>query len=298
MGNTLGHLVVMMTHRSLSVLTDGELLDLFAATNDGAAFAALVERHGAMVLGVCRRALSNRHDAEDACQATFLVLARKAGSLRRKDSLSCWLHGVASRVSVNARRDAALRKRREAGINPPSQRCPAEEATWREVRAALDEELGRLPEKYRAPLVLCYLECLTRDEAATRLGVSPGTLHGRLERGRTLLKGRLSKRGLTPSAVVLATLEASAMPPSLAVSTANAAALFASGQPLSVGANVLALTREILMGMTVSKFKVAAVLGVALLVMGGSLIPMGTAQDAKQARTVAAGPGSIEPHFG
>jgi RNA polymerase sigma factor (sigma-70 family) len=155
MGSTLGDLVVRMAHgaRSLSVLTDGELLDLFAATNDGAAFAALVERHGAMVLGVCQRALSNRHDAEDACQAAFLVLARKAGPLRRKESLSCWLRGVASRVAINARRDAALRKRREAGVEPPARRCPAEEATWGEIRAALDEELGRLPERYRAPLV-------------------------------------------------------------------------------------------------------------------------------------------------
>src|SRR5262245_24644777 len=153
MGNSrLGEVVAHVRHaaeaRVLLGLPDRELLERFVGSADDPAFAALVERHGPMVFGVCRRALAGRHDAEDACQAVFLVLARKAASLRRMETLGGWLHGVACRVAANARRDAALRKAREAAGAAPTGPIadPAEEVSWREVQAALDEELGRLPD--------------------------------------------------------------------------------------------------------------------------------------------------------
>ena len=132
--------------------TDRELLDRFAADRDEAAFAALVERHGPMVLGVCRRILRNAHDAEDACQAAFLVLARKAGSVRQRDALAGWLQGVAYRVARRLRADIGRRDARQARTVPVPEPDAAAEATWREVRAVLDEELTRLPEGYRAAL--------------------------------------------------------------------------------------------------------------------------------------------------
>jgi RNA polymerase sigma factor (sigma-70 family) len=289
MGNTLGDFVSRLRGvaavQTLGGLPDRDLLGRFVESNDESAFSVLVERHGAMVLAVCRRLLP-LHGAEDACQAVFLVLARKASSLRKQESLGCWLRGVARRVSANARRDAELRKARETGAAMSTPRNPVEEAGWHEVLAALDEEIGRLPEAYRAPLVLCYLEHLTRDEAAARLGLSVGALHGRLERGRTMLRDRLSKRGLSLPAVLTAvSLGEGSLPPLLAVSTANAAVLFAAGQPLSeaVGANVLALTREVLMSMSMTKVKVCTAVAVCAAVVaalvGGAFLPVVSAQD-------------------
>jgi RNA polymerase sigma factor (sigma-70 family) len=304
MGNGLGDVVARLRHAAAvgthGTLADGELLERFAASADGAAFAVLVERHGPMVLGVCRRALASCHDAEDACQAVFLVLARKAASLRRTVALGSWLHGVARRIAANARRDAALRKAREAGAAAPAPADPAAEATWREVQAVLDEELGRLPDRYRAALVLCYLECLTRDEAAARLGVTPGALHGCLERGRDLLRQRLSRRGLALSAVLTAAglSQAAVMPPLLAASTAHAAALFAAGESLAdaVGANVLALTHEVLTTMTLTKVKLCmAVVFTALI--GGAFLPLVTAQGPKPPATPAAAKGESDEDF-
>ena len=169
-------------------LSDRELLDRFLESRDESAFTVLIERHGPMVLAVCRRSLPNLHDAEDACQATFLVLARKASSVRKKSSLGSWLHGVACRVAANLKRDHARRKAREREVVAKAPMDPAAEVTWREVQTILDEELQRLPERYRTPMILCYLECMTRDEAAQQLGLSPTTLHGRLEAARGLLR--------------------------------------------------------------------------------------------------------------
>ncbi len=286
----MGRLRRVAAVQALGGLSDRELLERFVAAHDEAAFTVLIERHGPMVLGACRRALPNRHDAEDACQATFLVLARKAESLRKKDSLSSFLHGVARRVAAGLKREAARRKNRERQVDPPAPANPAAEVTWREVQAILDEELGRLPERYRAPLILCYLECLTRDEAARRLGLSPGGLHGRLERGRDLLRKRLIGRGLSLSAsLTAAALGESvthALSPTFVISSTKAAALFAAGQPVmeSVGANVLVLTREVLKSMYLAKVKMgtAGVLCAALLALaGGSFVSLGFAQDAR-----------------
>ena len=179
----------------LANLSDAQLLERYIAHRDGTAFEALVVRHGRSVQAVCRGILRDPHDAEDAFQATFLILARKAGSLRVVDSLAAWLHRVARRVAVEANRRKARRRAVEAtGLDLDA---VAEEASApREMLTQfLHEEIDRLPEKYRAPIILCDLEELTRDEAACRLGWPPGTVAGRLARGRVLLRDRLARRG-------------------------------------------------------------------------------------------------------
>jgi RNA polymerase sigma factor (sigma-70 family) len=165
--------------RAMRGLTDAELLGRFVAARDEAAFAALMGRHGGMVLGVCRRVLRHEHDAEDACQATFLALARQAGSIRKRASLPSWLHGVAHRLSLRLRADANRRTCHGPDAARPAQADAATAAAWQEAMQALDEELGRLPAHYRAPLVLCYLEGKTQDEAARQLGWTPGAFRGR-----------------------------------------------------------------------------------------------------------------------
>ncbi len=183
---------------------DGELLSRFAAARDEEAFAELVRRHGPMVLGVCRRVLRDHHEAEDALQATFLVLARKAGAIRRHESLTSWLYGVAYHLALRAR--AARRAVLPAPEGPAKGADPLAEVSGRELLGVLDEELARLPAHYRAPLLLCCLEGYTQDEAARRLGWSEGALRGRIDRGRALLRARLTRRGLTLSAALSGTL--------------------------------------------------------------------------------------------
>jgi RNA polymerase sigma factor (sigma-70 family) len=301
----LRKIAAVHTSRALS---DRELLDRFVAARDDAAFSVLIERHGPMVLGVCGRALPNCHDAEDACQATFLVLACKAASIRKKGSLSSWLHGVAARVAANLKRDRVRRTARERATATPAPRDPAAEVSWREVQAILDQELQRLPERYRAPLILCYLECLTRDEAARQLGLSPTTLHGRLDRARNLLRGGLCKRGLTLGAVLSAAALSdsagrAAMAPLFVVSSAKAALLLATGQPLTEGVvatRVLALTREVLKSMFLTKLNwtTATVLcaGLCVALLGVSFTSLSSAQDAKpRPGVVTTGSFSTEP---
>ena len=156
--------------------TDGELLRAFSTRNDQTAFAVLVKRHGALVLAVCRRVLHQLEDAEDAFQATFLVLARHASSLGSKDSVAGWLHGVSYRIALNARRAATRRLKHEREAQSMQPTNPAWEAAWREVQLLLDEAIGRLPEKYREPFVLCCLHRQSCSEAARRLGLKEGTV--------------------------------------------------------------------------------------------------------------------------
>lgn len=190
-------------------LTDRQLLERFARRRDESAFAVLVRRHGPTVLGVCRRVLRHRHDAEDAFQATFLILARKAGTLRRPDALGPWLHGVAYRTSAKARSAAARRRAREAPFEDlPA--APSEDVVRRDLRDVLDEAIDRLPPKYRVPVVLCYLEGLTNAEAARRLGCPVATVATRLARARRRLRDRLACRGVTLSAAALAALSSRA----------------------------------------------------------------------------------------
>ncbi len=243
-------------------LTDRHLLERFVRNQDQAAFAALVQRHGPMVLGVCRRLLYDAHEAEDAFQATFLVLVHKARSIGRPDSLGPWLHGVAYRTAARAREAARRRTReREAADTPDND--PAVELVWRELRQVLDEELGRLAQKYRAPLVLFYFEGKTTEEVARQLGCPKGTVLSRLARGRDQLRHRLARRGVALSVGLLVgvlTEKAAAMPvpAALARETIHAAAAGA------IPATVAALTKGVLQVMLLSKLKVVA--SVALVV--------------------------------
>src|SRR5262249_8803676 len=149
LGRVLQHVCKFAAVQGARELDDRELLERFVAGKDEAAFAVLVERHGPMILGVCRRVLGSAHDAEDACQASFLVLAQKAASIRRTSSLSSWLHGVAARVAANLKRDRLRRSRREQESQGPAPPDPGAEVSWREVQTMLDEELERLPDRLR-----------------------------------------------------------------------------------------------------------------------------------------------------
>ncbi len=245
---------------------DRDLLRRFADENDQAAFAALVRRHGGMVLGVCRRALSNLHDAEDACQATFLVLARKAKGTRWQPSVANWLFATARKVARNDRVGAQRRARREVRAAVPEAVPPVDRMTGAELLAALDEELDRLPPWYREPLVLCYLEGLTRDEAALRLGVPAATLKTRLERGRKRLGDALARRGWAPGAGLLAlaaTSPAGAAPPRLVERVLAAA----RGSPRAA---VAALAEEVAVNGLVNKsvLLVLSLAGAAALGIG------------------------------
>jgi RNA polymerase sigma factor (sigma-70 family) len=251
-------------------LTDLSLLERFAAEHDDAAFATLVERHGPMVLGVCRRVLGHAQDAEDAFQAAFLVLARKAGRVRWHAEVGNWLYQVAYRTALRARANRKRIRERQM-VDPPA--AGREEAPWDDVRPILDEELDRLPVIYRAPVVLHYLEGKSYAETAKVLGWAEGTVSGRLARARQLLCGRLTRRGLTLSAGAFATALSqgaapAAVPPALADTTARAATLFAAG-PAAAGAGVVpapvaALAEGVLRTMFVTRRKIVAVLALAL----------------------------------
>jgi RNA polymerase sigma factor (sigma-70 family) len=250
--------------------SDGDCLRRFTDCRDETAFASLVRRHGPMVLGVCRRVLHSDQVAEDVFQATFLVLARKAGSIRKRDSIASWLHGVAHRLSLKAKADAIRRKTHERGAGartpehaPALPADPATEASWREFCALLDDELSRLAECYRAALVLCYLESQTRDEAARQLGWSLRTLERRLAQGRKLLRARLLRRGVTLSAALFAAAlgqpATAAIPALLAVTTVRGA----MQGPDGISAKVARLAEEGLKATVATKTKA----GVALVLL-------------------------------
>src|SRR5436190_2015036 len=182
---------------------DGDLLEAFVRNRDEGAFAALVRRHGPMVLGVCRRIVGHAHDAEDAFQATFLVLARRAAAVRPRGQVGNWLYGVARRTALEARKRNARRRTHEQTMRDTHE--PARDAAdlWSDLQPLLDAELARLPDKYRTALVLCDLEGRPRKEVARQLGVPEGTLSSRLAAGRKLLAERLRRQGLALSGGVL-----------------------------------------------------------------------------------------------
>jgi len=187
--------------------SDAEFLRLFATTRSEAAFEALVRRHGPMVEGVCRRILGEVHSAEDAFQAVFMILVRKSASIRRPELLANWLYGVACRIARKAKISALRKESRERRAGRmPTQEQQLLDLEWAELKAVLDEELSQLPEKYRAPLVLCYLCGQTNAEAAAQLGWPSGSMSERLSRAREMLRKRLNRRGLTLSAGLLALL--------------------------------------------------------------------------------------------
>jgi C-terminal peptidase prc len=246
--------------------TDRQLLERFSVGRDEAAFAALVERHGPLVWGVCRRVLRQEQDAEDAFQATFLVLARKAGTVRWRDSVHNWLYEVASRLAAEARVKAARRRLHEGRAAALARTETLPDDIARELGAVLDEELRRLPARLRAPLLLCYLEGRTSDQAARHLGWSLRTLQRRLAQGRDLLRVRLTRRGLTLSAALAAPALARGadVPALLAVSTVKTAVAFTAGVG-AVPAGAAALARAMLRGMVMTRVRFAAL---ALLVLG------------------------------
>ena len=221
---------------------------------EGAVFEAIVRRHGPMVWGVCRRVLRDHHDAEDAFQATFLVLARKAASVMPREKLGNWLYGVAYQTAMKARAMRAKRRVREGQVPDMPEPMAVPDDLRDDLAETLDQELSRLPEKYRIPIVLCDLEGMTHKEAASQLGWPIGTVSSRLSRARSMLAKRLSRRGVSLSvgslAVLLAQESASAsMPTRLIGSTAQAASLFAAGGAVTAGvvsAEVAALTGEVL----------------------------------------------------
>jgi RNA polymerase sigma factor (sigma-70 family) len=217
--------------------SDGELLQRFAQARDEDAFALLLHRYGPMVLGLARRVVGDYQTAEDVFQATFLSLARKAHTIRSADALPGWLHGVAFRHALRTRRAAQRRQEREAAARPADTPTPLEHLTALELLSILDHELQALPETYRSPLVLCCLEGLSQENAAGLLGCSPGSVKGRVERGRALLRERLHKRGLSLPAALAGSLlvgrSAVAMPPAL-VQTTLAAARTGTGAPAAV----------------------------------------------------------------
>ena len=267
-------------------LSDGQLLDRFVARRDEAAeeaFAMLVERHGSMVMGVCRRLLSHAHDAEDAFQATFLVLARKAATIRRRETLASWLYGVALRTAKDARGRAARRRAREERVTVADHVDPEGDDSINELRSILDTELARLPEPFRLVVLLCELEGLSRHEASCRLGIPEGTLSSRLARAKAMLRDRLVRRGLfVTTASLTAALsyesQAAAVSLTLAESTTRAAVQAAAGSSLAglVSAPVHSLTEEVLKAMLFAKLK-----GIALGVMTVGAIVTGAvlAQD-------------------
>jgi RNA polymerase sigma factor (sigma-70 family) len=255
--------------------SDAELLGRFVRHRDEAAFTRLVERHGAMVQNLCRRVLGDAHAAEDAYQATFLVLARKAAAIRRPGTLACWLYGVAHRVALKAR--CTRRRQPTAARSVAEPRDPAPDPldvlTARELLAQLEEELQRLPAIYRMAVVCCCLDGLTLDEAAARLGCTNGTLRGRLERGRARLHERLVKRGLTLSAA-LATAEIARGSTSAApiATMVKAALAFGCGQPTAlVPVEAARLAQEVLRGASLTQLKAALLLTAAMgLAMAGA----------------------------
>jgi RNA polymerase sigma factor (sigma-70 family) len=270
---------------SLELGPDAELLDRYVRQRDQEAFADLVARHGPMVMNVCRRVLIDHHAAEEAWQGTFLVLARRAASVRPAEALPAWLHGVARRVALKARSTAsrrALCSSERLTADPPDPRAdPLAEVSVRELLTAIDEEVGRLPEFYRLPVLQCCFEGQTQEEAARQLGWSPGSLQGRLERGRKRLHDRLTRRGLTLTAA-LAAIEASraaAGPVSAALASPviAAAALVSAGKPLAPGIvpkSVVALAEGVLHAMFMMRIKtvMAALLLAAALITGGGLL--------------------------
>jgi RNA polymerase sigma factor (sigma-70 family) len=275
----VGHLRTTALLAGGDGVTDGRLLECFLSQHDEAAFAALVRRHGPMVLAVCRRVLGNWHDAEDAFQATFLVLVRKAAGIGRRELLGHWLYGVAYRTAKKAHTARARRRTLESQV-PVKTRPQAAEDSTREFLPLLDQEVHALPEKYRVPVVLCDLEAKTRKEAARLVGCPEGTLSTRLMRGRTLLARRLTRRGVVLSAASLATLvpptAAAAVAPLLITATTRAAAMMATGAVgTGVSTTVSALTEGVLKAMWLTKLKVLAAVLLVGGCVGGGLVLLG-----------------------
>jgi RNA polymerase sigma factor (sigma-70 family) len=271
MSQVVHHLRRAVLLRDGAGLTDGQLLGMFLERREHAAMEALVRRHGAMVWGVCHRNLQNHHDAEDAFQATFLVLVRKASTIMPRDKVANWLYGVANQTARKARATAARRKGREKQVHPLPEAEAAPEELWNDLQPLLDKELCALPDKYRSVLVLCDLEGRTRKDAARQLGVPEGTVAGQLARARAMLAKRLVQHAPTLSGVVLGTMlvrdtASASVPTSVMFSTVKTVTLMATGQAAVLPAQVGTLVQGVINAMLLKKLKIGLV--IVLLTMG------------------------------
>jgi RNA polymerase sigma factor (sigma-70 family) len=282
----LEHLQRTVLLREHISLTDGQLLEEYISRREEAALATLARRHGPMIWGVCRRLLVNHHDAEDAFQAAFLVLVRKASSIVPRDMVANWLYGVAVQTAMKARATAARRKGRERQVTDLPERTMADLVSRNDLQYLLDEELKHLPNKYRAVIVLCDLEGRTRKEAAEQLKCPQGTIAGRLARARTMLAKRLTLHGLAvpggSMAVILSQMAASANTPASVVSlTIQAACQVATGQA-AVTSKVAVLTEGVLKAMLFTKLRIATVMVFLSALVCGAAILTSNAQEGKK----------------
>jgi RNA polymerase sigma-70 factor (ECF subfamily) len=273
-GGLLRHLQALHQEGAVGARSDAELLERFVSRRGEEAFAALVERHGPMVRGVCRAVLRDPHDADDAAQAAFLVLARRAHAIRHRDSVASWLFGVARRVATRAKVEAARRRRHER-LFAEMRATHGDEVPDR-TGNELYTELGRLPEAYRAPIVLCHLEGLSQEQAAHHLRLSLRTTQRRLEQGRARLRARLVRRGVVtagglPGASAPGTIRA-AVPAAWAEATARAASPFAASRAAAAGSvsAAAALAEGVLKTMFLTRLKVLAALVAACSVAVGA----------------------------
>ena len=298
-GVILRHLRTFVAMENPGGLTDRQLLEQFATRREEAAFETLVRRHASLVLGVCRRVLHNEHDAEDAFQATFLVLARKAQEVGRQGSVAGWLHRVAYHAAIKARARTANRERHERQVPPRQSADLLAEVTGRELLAVLDQELQQLSENSRTPLVLCYLQGHTCDDAARQLGWSVRTLKRRLEQGRHCLRARLARRGIALPAALLAlgvTRGAKAgVPATLTAATVKAAVNAAAGASMAATASG-ALAQAVLRGMSATRLKVmAALVMIGALVFGTGMLAHQAQAQRSDAATLTAAPPAAPP---
>lgn len=288
--STVRDLQTLFSVGAVGGLADEELLERFIARGEEAVFEAIIHRHGPMVWGVCRRVLRDHHDAEDAFQATFLVLARKAPSVSPREMLPNWLYGVAYRTSRKAGTLSLKRRRREI----PTPNLPEPEPVRRDraddLLEQLDRELIRLPDRYRVPILLCELEGKTHREAADQLGWPVGTVSGRLSRAKAILAKRLLRKDETVSmgslAVVLARDATAGMPTALLDTTTRAVALTVTGPVTTVGvvsANVSLLTQGVLKTMLTAKLKVITAICLACMALaaGGTVLAFRADGEAK-----------------
>jgi RNA polymerase sigma factor (sigma-70 family) len=276
MDEVVQHLRRAVLQQDGAGLSDGQLLGCFVEQQDKAAAAALVRRHGPMVWGVCRRVLRNDHDAEDAFQATFLVLVRRAASITPREMVGNWLYGVAHQTALKARAMMTRRRARETQVTEMPEPKTRQEDHGDELQELLDQELSRLPDKYRVAIVLCDLEGKTRKEASQQLGVPEGTLAAQLARGRTMLAKRLARHGLAVSVASLAAVlsqqaTAACLPPQVISSTIKSISAVVAGQATGlVSAKVTALTGGVLKAMYLTNFKLMTILLVGALGAGAA----------------------------